>query len=216
MRGRAREKSWPEGKDDETPMVKIVVVGSINCDLTVKVPTLPTPGETSLGAGGGPSIGGKGLNQAGAASRSGACVRMVGRIGDDDFGRMAGAYLRQQGINDDAVMVDSGASTGTAIITMADNGQNMIAVSPAANSCASEIDVANASAGITEAKIVIAQLEIPIATVALALAVARANGVRTILNPAPANAAAFDLLPFVDIVTPDEIDRRDWDEGASQ
>ena len=116
---------------------RLTVLGSLNIDISVTVPTLPGPGATVLGGAAAIAPGGKGANQAVAAARlgadSGIRVRMVGCVGDDDFGRTLRATLTSEGIDDRAVRTVPGAPTGIAMITVDESGENMITVAPGAN-----------------------------------------------------------------------------------
>jgi ribokinase len=183
---------------------RIAVVGSINADVFIDVATLPRPHETLSSRGIRHSMGGKGLNQAVAARRMGADVAMIGAVGADGNGGAALAHLLRQGIAVEQVTTIEHAPTGTAHILVAENGDNMIAVTAGANAALTPALVGRASEVIASADVLIAQLETPFATIAAALSIARAHGVRTILNPAPASVEALDLLSLVDLVTPNE------------
>jgi ribokinase len=185
---------------------RIVVVGSVNTDIILSVAALPRANETILGRGSRTVVGGKGLNQAVAAARLGAETHMVAAIGDDAFGATARAHLVVQGIGDAHVSAIPDVPTGTAHILVADNASNLIVVTPGANARLTPAMVEAAGALIASADAVIVQLEVPIETVRAALEIARRHGVRTILNPAPADRAALDLLPLADLVTPNEIE----------
>lgn len=183
---------------------RVLVVGSINCDITVRVPDLPLPNQTILGHSSATTIGGKGLNQAAAAAAIGADVHFVGAVGDDHFGEQILDYLDHAGVRSDFVRSIDGCPSGVAIITVDDAGNNVIAVSPGANGEVTPEQVAAAFASGDAPAAVLIQLEIPIATVAAALAHARSQNVTTILNPAPANKAILDHLALVDLLTPNE------------
>jgi ribokinase len=179
----------------------ITVIGSINLDLIARVERLPAPGETVSGEEFTSSPGGKGANQALAARRSGARVRMVGAVGRDGFTGQALALLREDGV-DLSLVRETHASTGTALILVAKDGENVIAVIAGANAHVSPADVRGAvmDAGDT----LLLQQEIPLRSVAAALAAARAGGVRTILNTAPFRKEAAPLLGEADIVVANE------------
>lgn len=184
--------------------VKIVIVGSINCDITTYINHFPKTHETIMAERTAVSVGGKGLNQAVAAARAGAEVSIVACIGNDQFGSQAMTYLKDNNVSVNHVSCIKGIVTGTATIFVANNGENMIAVSPGANSRLTPELVEKASDILTSADIVIVQLETPLDAVETALRIAKKAGVKTILNPAPADANAVRLLPFVDIITPNE------------
>ena len=166
--------------------VRIVVVGSSNTDLVITTPRLPAPGETVAG---GPLLrygGGKGANQAVAAARAGARVTFVGARGDDDFGTAAAAALRKEGIDLAHFGVRRGAGSGVALIIVGGaERENQITIARSANDLVRPADVARASAAITKAGAVVAQLEVPLAAVAHAATLARRHRVPFILNPAP-------------------------------
>ncbi|HEY3485920.1 MAG TPA: ribokinase, partial [Ilumatobacteraceae bacterium] len=168
-------------------MHDVVVVGSANLDLVATTPRIPGPGETVLGDGYAEHAGGKGLNQAVAAARSGAHVAFVGCLGDDDAGRRMRAVLAGDGI--DAAAVTSSASP---------TGRALIVVVPGANH-----DV-TLPESLPAAGVVLCQLEVPLDQVAQALALGRRGGATTILNPAPAAPLPADLLAACDIVVPNE------------
>jgi ribokinase len=176
---------------------QIVVVGSLNMDLVVHVPRFPSAGET-VGASDLQMIpGGKGANQAAAASRLGAKVAMVGRVGRDGFGDTLIRELGQIAVETVHIGRDEAASTGVALITVDPLGQNEIVVVPGANARleASHVDAAEQS--LTAAQILIVQLETPMATVAHALALAARHHLITMLNAAPAKSLSPDLLRAV-------------------
>ncbi len=185
-------------------MPDIVVVGSLNMDLVVRTVHLPARGETILGREFTVIPGGKGANQAVGVSKLGAAVALVGRVGADDFGRNLCASLTQAGVLTPYVQSDPAAATGVAIISVEEGGQNTIIVAPGTNARVTPTDVDAAGALIASAKALMTQLEIPLATVVHALRVARANHVLTILNPAPAQPLAAELLDLVDILIPNE------------
>ncbi len=185
-------------------MPNLVVVGSLNMDLVVRAPHLPLPGETILGRDFLTAPGGKGANQTVAAAKLGATVRMIGRVGGDDFGRALRANLRAAGADDTYVSTEDSTATGIAIIEVEDSGQNTIVVAPGANAHVTRADVDAARSIIASSKAVIAQLEIPLDTVLHVLNVARAAKVLTILNPAPAQPLSTEILSLVDLLIPNE------------
>ncbi len=175
---------------------RVCVVGSANVDLVALVARLPRPGETVLGTAVTEHAGGKGLNQAVAAARAGAATSFVGALGDDDAGRVLLAELAAAGI--DATRVRrSDRPTGRAVIIVDDSAENSIVVVPGANLDARIVDL-------PAADVLLTQLEIPLTTVADALRAARAAGMRTVVNPAPAAALDRDLLALVDVLVPNE------------
>ncbi len=173
-------------------MPRVTVLGSLNMDISVSVPRLAGPGETVLGAAARLQPGGKGANQALAAARLGASVRMVGCCGADDFGAACRAALRDGAVNVTAVRVIQQASTGLALISVDPAGENSIIVAPGANGLAGPAEAAAALAGPADALVLSA--EIPVAVLTEALRRARAAGVRTVLNLAPVPPEAGPLL----------------------
>lgn len=183
---------------------RVTVVGSINMDVLIDVAALPLPHQTVTAHGLRRTIGGKGLNQAVAAARMGASVRMVATVGGDADGAAACAHLAAQGIDTAHVASLPGVATGAAHILVAADGSNMIAITPGANAAFGPTQVQAAEAAIVDADIVVVQLETPVDAVHAVLSIARRHGVRTILNPAPADRTAIALLPLADLVTPNE------------
>lgn len=172
---------------------RVLVVGSINMDLVATVERAPAAGETVLGNTFQRTGGGKGANQAVAAARLGATVEMVGKVGNDPFGRERLQGLRAERVGTRCVAVEPGVPTGVALITLERSGENRIIVVPGANGQLSPADVARAaSLSLFDwAQIVLVQLEIPPATVAAVLEQATKHSVPVVLNPAPAPAEPF-------------------------
>ncbi len=184
-------------------MPEITVVGSLNMDLVIRTPHLPAPGETLLGRDYSTAPGGKGANQAVAAARLGGDVVMVGRVGNDDFGRALRANLNAAGVDATYVLSDQ-APTGVALITIESAGQNTIVVAPGANGNVVREDVDRAKGAITSSQVLVAQLEIPLDTVTCALDLGRASHIITLLNPAPAQPLSDQVLSLCDIIVPNE------------
>lgn len=182
---------------------KIVVVGSSNTDMIIKLDRIPLPGETRLGGEFMTAAGGKGANQAVAAARAGGDVTLVARVGEDMFGERAVAGLVECGINVEHVRQDKKPS-GVALIFVGEDGENSIAVGSGANAMLSPTDVHQAQASIDAADIVMMQLESPLLTVQAAAESAAAKHVRVILNPAPAQPLPDALLKLVSVLTPNE------------
>jgi ribokinase len=185
----------------------VVVVGSLNMDFVVTVEHLPAPGETVLGRDFQMIPGGKGANQACAAGKLAAVgvpVRMIGRVGCDVFAGQLKASLSAAGVDVSGVHAARNHATGVALIWVDRAGQNSIVVAPGANSALAAADVADMREVFRGGSHALFQLETPLATVAAALALARAEGLVTILDPAPAQPMPRDLLEQVDIVTPNE------------
>lgn len=184
----------------------MVVVGSVNMDLTVRVRDLPRPGETVVGGGGLlRNQGGKGANQAVAAARAGASVALVAATGDDDIGAAAVQDLAAEGVEVGHVRRHPGIATGAALIVVDHRADNLIAVAPGANSHLTGEDVDAALAvllGRSNGSVVLVSLEIGDEAVASAIRAGRAGGARVILNPAPFRSLTPELLGLVDIITP--------------
>jgi ribokinase len=172
---------------------RVAVVGSINMDLVVSTERLPAAGETILGSDFQRFGGGKGANQALAAARMGASVTLVGKVGTDEAGRALVGDLLRAGIEIGKIGRAEGA-TGTAIITVDSHGTNTIVVVPAANAQLTPEDVAAASDVIAVCDALLLQLEVPMATVVAAAAIAKAAGVSVFLNPSPVQALPDELL----------------------
>lgn len=185
---------------------RIVVIGSANTDLVATVPRLPVAGETVVGGDFHITPGGKGANQAVAAARAGAEVSFVGCVGDDDFGRKRLEELRGEGVDVAHVRVSKNTHSGVAIIMVAEGGENLIAAVLGANATVSVGDVDRARDLVTEADMLLLQLEIPYETVCHALRLAKQVGTATVLNPAPAPTEPLpdDIWPRVDYLTPNE------------
>lgn len=183
-------------------MAKILVVGSLNMDLVVRVPHAPVPGETILGGDFETYPGGKGANQAVAASRMGGEVTMVGRVGIDSFGDRLIQALVEDKIRTTHVIKDSSAATGVAMIAVAADGENMIVVASGVNSHLSIDDVDKARPLMRETDILLVQLECPIETISFAVDLAKNYGIPIVFNPAPAQPLSKALWKNVDYLTP--------------
>jgi len=185
----------------------IVVLGSLNMDFAVRVEHLPAPGETVLGSGFRMNPGGKGANQACAAGKlagSNVRVRMAGRVGYDLFADHLKASLAAAGVDVSFVHGVRSQPTGVALIWVDRDGQNSIVVASGANHAINHADLEGLRAGFQGAAFALFQLETPMEAVAGALVMARSEGARTILDPAPAQPLPRDVLDFVDILTPNE------------
>ncbi|MCX7885664.1 MAG: ribokinase [Verrucomicrobiae bacterium] len=182
----------------------ILVVGSSNTDMIIKLERIPRPGETLLGGSFHVAAGGKGANQAVAAARAGGRVTFIARVGRDIFGNQAVAGFVREGINVRYVARDRTSPSGVALIFVAKDGQNSIAVASGANAKLSPADVRKAGAAFAATSVLLMQLETPLETVQAAAELAAKNGVRIILNPAPARQLPDRLLRRVWILTPNE------------
>lgn len=173
-------------------MFDVCVVGSANLDLVATTARRPAPGETVLGRSYAEHPGGKGLNQAVAAARAGASVAFHGAIGDDAAGVALRAVLEDEAI-DTAALTVAAAASGRAVITVDDDAENSIIVVAGANAAVSVPRLA-------PARVLLVQLEIPVAAVLSALELGHAAGTTTVLNPAPATQLPTELWRAVDIV----------------
>ena len=183
-------------------MADIIVVGSLNTDLVVQAPRFPGPGETISGEDLQIIPGGKGANQAVAAARQGLSVAMAGRVGNDSFGPELIENLKRNNVDVSHVQIDPSSATGTAIIVVAEGGQNSIVLSPGGNGRVSAEDLARVP--FSEHKLLLLQLEIPVETVLEAARRARESGLRVLLNPAPARSLPDELLSLPDFIVPNE------------
>jgi ribokinase len=183
---------------------RVLIVGSANVDFTVALARLPRPGETVTGGTLLVARGGKGANQAVAARRLEAEVRLIGCVGDDASGRDVRQALAAEGIGVDALLTTATAATGTALIAVDAEGRNQIAVAPGANRALTAADVDGRDADFAWAEVVVVSLEVPLPSARRALEHARRHGATTILNPAPLPEGGLDFLELADYVTPNE------------
>ncbi|MFE7781201.1 ribokinase [Streptomyces nigrescens] len=191
-------------------MYDVLVVGSANADLTVRVDRRPGAGETVLGTDLVESAGGKGANQAAAAARIGGRTALLARVGGDAYGELLLGAQRAAGTDVTPVIVDGTARTGTAMIIVDPDGDNSIVVSPGANAALTPQDVAAAKDTIAASAVVSLQLEIPMASVRAAASAAEQAGTRVVLNPSPAPTAdlAPELLSVADPLVVNEHEAR--------
>jgi ribokinase len=183
---------------------RVVVVGSVNVDLVVRLPRLPTPGETVSDGAFTVNPGGKGANQAVAAARLGAAVVLVGAVGDDEHGRAAREDLEREGVGTRCVTT-ARAPTGVAVVLVEETGENLIAAAPGANATVSPEAVAAALAELPEGPaVVLACLEVPLAAVEAAADAAGRRGWPFLLNPSPARPLPSGLLGRTAVLTPNE------------
>lgn len=184
-------------------MKNVLVIGSINMDLTVQVDRMPRPGETLTGYGFAENPGGKGANQAAAAAKLGAPVKMLGAVGSDGYGERLRAVLRGCGVDCGAIAAEEGP-TGLAMITVC-HGENCIVLEQGANVAVSPELIDRNAALLDWADLVVMQMEIPLETVIHAAGRARAAGAAVILNPAPVRGPLPEtLLSNVDLLIPNE------------
>ncbi len=191
-------------------MARLLVLGSSNTDMTVRLPRLPLPGQTVLGGSLLTGPGGKGANQAVAAARAGGEVVFVTAVGDDTFGKRALDGYRREGIDVSHALIREGTPSGVALIFVDDHGENMIGVASGANASIDEADIDRLPDEVFEPGgwLLVAGLEIPIAAVRRALERASDRGMKVILNPAPCPGEGLPLEIFkgIDIITPNRIE----------
>jgi len=184
----------------------VVVVGSANMDMTVRCKHLPIPGQTILGDAFVTNPGGKGANQAVAAAKCGAKTELVARVGNGMFVPRFMQSYDKVGLGYQHVIRDTTTPSGTALIFVDDDGENMIVVAPGANQKLSIADVDAAHALFEGAKVLILQLEVPLETVVHAAELAKKHGLTVILNPAPVRTLPPALLENVDIIVANEVE----------
>jgi len=185
---------------------RVLVVGSINMDLVIRAPQFPQPGETVIGEEFGTFPGGKGANQAVAARRLGAEVRMIGKVGNDSFGLKLRQGLSEEGMDISGVLVSQRQSTGVALIVVDKNGQNSIVVSSGANMDLTPKDLLQNEEAFSWANVVLFQLETPLETVQAGIRMAKEKGAYLILNPAPARPLLQEIWKNVDLLVLNEIE----------
>lgn len=183
---------------------KILVIGSSNMDLVIQADHFPRPGETLIGGNFSMISGGKGANQAVAAARLGGKVALVAQVGDDLFGQANLDNYQREGIDIANVERHPDVPTGVALISVDKSGENTIIVASGANAGMGIDNLERASILFAWADVVLLQLEIPLEVVTEAARMAKAQGKKVILNPAPARALPAELLENVDIITPNE------------
>lgn len=182
--------------------MKIAVLGSLNMDLVAHVHHLPQPGETIISSRFQTIPGGKGANQAVAAARLGAKVRMIGKVGGDSYGEQLLEGLAEAGIDTEGI--EREGTTGMALINVSDQGENQIVLVPGANNEVTVAYAAHHHGILTDCDVLLVQLEIPLDTVAYAVQTAHRLGKRIILNPAPAQPLPEEMLRCIDTLTPNE------------
>ena len=183
---------------------RIVVVGSSNTDMIIRLDHIPRPGETILGGEFLTAAGGKGANQAVGAARAGGAVTFVARVGRDVLGDQAIRGFVEDGINVEWVIRDPEFPSGVALIFVARDGENSIAVASGANGALSPADVRKAHVAIRNASVLLMQLETPLDTVSAAARLVQRKGLQIVLNPAPARDLPDRLLKQVSLLTPNE------------
>ncbi|MBT4412445.1 MAG: ribokinase [Bacteroidetes bacterium] len=184
--------------------MNLVVIGSSNMDLVIYLPRIPAVGETILGGKSSTVFGGKGANQAVAASRAGGNICFISKIGKDIFGENMLSHFENEGFNTDFILYDEDEPTGIAQIFVSEKGENSIAVAPGANMSLSVSDIRLFEKTISEAEYVLVQLEIPLETIITIVDIAHQHNTRVIINPAPAQTLPDELLSKTWLLTPNE------------
>ena len=185
-------------------MNKVTVVGSFMYDLVATAPRRPKTGETLIGDSFGTFLGGKGANQAIAASRAGAIVSMVGRLGNDLFGDQFLEKFSTEVINTEFVIQDTENGTGVGMPLIDASGDNSIVIIPQANMALSFENIDQAESSIADSDVLVLQCEVPMEANQRAAEIANKTDTLVILNPAPACEIPDALLSLVDIITPNE------------
>jgi ribokinase len=183
---------------------KILVLGSSNVDLIFRIPRFHEPGETILGENLVTAFGGKGANQAMAAKRLGAKVGFITKLGADSYGKSYRRYLIENGLPRKGILQDQELPTGIALLEVNSRGENRIIVSPGANRSLLPKDLKSLTQVWKGTNVFVAQLEIPLPTVHMALRAARDRGALILLNPSPSTPLPPGLLPLVDFLVPNE------------
>ena len=184
----------------------IVVFGGINMDLVVATQRMPMPGETAFGDSFHTAPGGKGANQAVAAARLGADVKMVGRVGADEFGSKLIDGMRREGIDVSRVAVDPDNHSGIAVIILDGDRQNYIVVDYGANMACDDAQVYASADALDGADALLLQLEVPLEAAKSAAGLAKGRGVRVIWDPAPALPMSRDAYEVCDVLTPNQVE----------
>ena len=184
----------------------ILVLGSSNIDLILRVPDVHRPGETIQGENVVTVLGGKGANQALAARRLGGKVSFMTKVGDDHYGQAYRWYLIKNGFDRRYILRGKDIPTGMAFIELNQDGENRIIISPGANASFSGRDLRKLKPPWNKFNIFVAQLEIPLTTVRISLQMAKAHGVLTLLNPSPPVRLPADMLSTVDVLVPNELE----------
>lgn len=182
----------------------IVVIGSSNTDMILKMKNIPRPGETIIGGTFFTAHGGKGANQAVAAAKCGGNVSFLAKIGSDMFGDNAMLQYEESGIDIKNIMRDTETASGIALIFVDGKGENAIGVASGSNAKLSPHDIHRLHNVISNASVVLLQLEIPLETIIAAVDIAHKKNIRIILNPAPSQILPDNLLEKISIITPNQ------------
>ena len=191
---------------DDSARPQLVVVGSINSDLIIRVGALPGPGETVIGGTFDEAGGGKGANQAVAAARVGASVALLGAVGRDDFGTRLIADLGGEGVNTEGVVALADAPTGVAVVVVDQDGENQIAVASGANQRLRGADVEHGfqRLDLSRSRCALLNLEVEDEVVLTGAELAVARGMTVLVNPAPARPLPSALVALNPILSPNQ------------
>ena len=187
-------------------MKKIIVIGSINMDLVIKVSRMPKPGENLFGQSFKMIPGGKGANQAVTVAKLGEKVQFVGKVGRDIFGQKLSKNLKKFRINTNYVFKDDSTSTGVAFIVINEEGENSILIANGANGNLSSEDIKTVESAIESSDLLLLQLEIPLKTVNYAVELSKKHKVPVVLDAGPPHKSFPDFLSKVDILSPNELE----------
>jgi len=182
----------------------IFVIGSINTDMVAMTEVLPSPGETVMSREFMMTAGGKGANQAVAAARMGGDVTMIGRLGNDVFAEQSIKRLKSENINCEFITKDTEKSSGLALISVDQNGENHIVVAPGANETLTKERLGSVLSQIPDNAIVMMQLEIPLESVVSVIEFCKKSDKKIILDPAPAKNLTPDFTKSLYMITPNE------------
>jgi len=182
----------------------IFVIGSINTDMVAMTEVLPSPGETVMSREFMMTAGGKGANQAVAAARMGGDVTMIGRLGNDVFAEQSIKRLKSENINCEFITKDTEKASGTALISVDQNGENHIVVAPGANETLTKERLGSVLSQIPDNAIVMMQLEIPLESVVSVIEFCKKSDKKIILDPAPAKNLTPDFTKSLYMITPNE------------
>ncbi|KPM46703.1 ribokinase [Jiulongibacter sediminis] len=184
--------------------MNLFVIGSSNMDLVIKLPKIPSPGETLLGSDSAMVFGGKGANQAVATKRAGGQIGFITKLGNDLYGDQMRSHLIKEGLPEEYLLKDKNRPSGTAQIWVSEAGENAIAVSPGSNAALVPEDLMPFAEQLKTADFILMQLEIPLETVEYVIELTKDSSAKVILNPAPAQELSDDLLSKLWMITPNE------------
>lgn len=193
-------------RQPQASQARVVVVGGANIDLIIQTPTLPARGETVQGDAVQTAFGGKGANQALAAKRAGAEVAFVGKLGEDNYGNDLDRFLRQEQVDMSATRRSPDLPSGVALITVDRKGHNQITVASGANGALTPEDLDGLAFQLAQSQVLVVQLENPLSAIEAALKQAKAAGLTTILNPAPARKLPARMARLIDYLIPNEVE----------